>query len=121
MLNVYFGGTLYQDLSLKENCQVMHNQKGSRGYPCHRIQILPNSFLETIYHQEGFVNSYHHQAIKELAPIFCVAAKSQDGVIEAFENKEKQIYAVQFHPEMMFENDLKSLAVFTQFIEGIGK
>lgn len=121
MLNVYFGGTLYQDLSLKENCRVMHMQKGSRGYPCHSLQVEPDTFLSNIYQSGDMVNSYHHQAVKDLAQPFKLAATSSDGVVEAFENKDMHIYAVQFHPEMMIENDDKAKAIFVQFVEGIEK
>ena len=99
----------------------MHQQKGSRGYPCHSITVEPDTFLSSIYQSGDMVNSYHHQAVKDLAAPFKLAATSGDGVVEAFENQEMHIYAVQFHPEMMFENNEQSKAIFVQFIEGIGK
>ena len=121
MLNVYFGGTLYQDLSLKADCKIMHRQKGSRGFPCHRIDVRPDTFLSRIYQSGDLVNSYHHQAVKDLAKPFTLVATSDDGVVEAFENSEMHIYAVQFHPEMMIENDPKAKEIFVQFIERFEK
>lgn len=55
------------------------------------------------------INSLHHQAIKEVAKGFNVVAKSDDGIIEAIENKN--IIAVQWHPEYM--NDIKFFEYFT--------
>lgn len=119
ILNVYFGGTLYQDLSMKKDSYVMHRQLGSRGYGCHQITVAKNSFLVDIYHSGDLVNSYHHQAIKQLAPSFKTAALSLDGVVEAFENDAEKIYAVQFHPELMILHDAKARRLFQWFIERI--
>lgn len=119
MLNVYYGGTLYQDLGQEKTCTIMHNQLGSRGYGCHGIYLKENNFLSSIYQDGDLVNSYHHQAVKDLAPCFKEAAISQDGIIEAYQHISKPIYAVQFHPEVMVENDDKALKIFSQFVEGI--
>ncbi len=120
MLNVYYGGSLYQDLNQEKSCTVMHQQVGSRGYGCHAIEVKAQSFLSEIYQNGDLINSYHHQAVKDLATCFKVSALSQDGVIEAFEHIEQDIYAVQFHPEVMVENDEKALMVFKKFMERIG-
>ena len=98
----------------------MHQQVGSRGYGCHAIEVKAQSFLSEIYQNGDLINSYHHQAVKDLATCFKVSALSQDGVIEAFEHIEQDIYAVQFHPEVMVENDEKALMVFKKFMERIG-
>jgi putative glutamine amidotransferase len=47
------------------------------------------------------VNSYHHQAVKDLAPGFRITAKSPDGVVEAIECDSYPAIGVQFHPEKM--------------------
>jgi len=53
----------------------------------------------------GSVNSYHHQAVKQMAPGLIVSSRSDDGVAESVEWKEKQnrsfMLAVQWHPERM--------------------
>lgn len=118
-LNVYFGGTLYQDLSLKLDCTIMHRQTGSRGFGCHAIEVVANQFLGSIYQSGDLINSYHHQAVKDLGKGLVIAAISKDGVIEAFQHQTKPIYAVQFHPEVMVENDKKALQLFKQFVERI--
>ena len=86
VVNVYFGGTLYQDIKNHEN--VWHD-----------VLIDENSFVYDIYETNKLhVNSYHHQAIKDVAPGFRVVAKAEDGTIEAIE--KDNIYLVQWHPEM---------------------
>ena len=115
MLNVFFGGTLYQDLGLNPNFLLMHHQKGSRGYGSHWIDIKEGSFLHAIFGSKAFVNSYHHQAIKEVAPHFKVTAQSRDGVIEGIEHMTLPVWGVQFHPEMMFENDEGCRHLFEHF------
>lgn len=86
VINVCFGGTLYQDIA---------DHRGT----WHNVHLKKDSFVEKIYHSDTIrVNSWHHQAIKDLAPGFEVIATSDDGIIEAI--KYKNIYAVQWHPEM---------------------
>ena len=66
-----------------------------------------------------YVNSFHHQAIKDLGQNLIVDAKSEDGIIEAIhlDSSDQWIFAVQFHPEqnMRFNDDFKP--IFTEFIE----
>jgi Predicted glutamine amidotransferases len=119
ILNVYFGGSLYQDINYNDFVKIKHTQIGSRGYGSHFIDIYKDTFLESIYGKQGFVNSYHHQSVNQLASNFKVVAKSKDGIIEAIEHGTKPIYAVQFHPEIMVENDEFSLDIFKYFINEV--
>lgn len=104
-LNVIFGGTLYQNipnhyLTKKASINTMHT-----------IKIEKNSFLYKVYKSGSItVNSYHHQAIKDLAPDFSVSAISSDGYIEGIE--KGNIIGVQWHPEIM-----KDLNFFKKFID----
>ena len=61
------------------------------------------------------VNSYHHQAVKEPAPGIKITARSEDGLVEAFE--ADRIWAVQFHPEKaLAEGDETILPLFMAWI-----
>lgn len=86
IINVFFGGTLYQDIQ-------------NHRHTNHNVNITKDSFIYDIYKTNNLtVNSLHHQAIKDLAPNFEIIAQSDDGYIEAC--KYKNIYTVQWHPEM---------------------
>ena len=100
-LNVYFGGDLNQNIL---------NHKLTDG-SMHKIKIAPNSFLSEVYNQEEIqVNSYHRQAIRKLAPNFDIIAVSEDGIIEAIE--DRNIIGVQWHPEV-----LRDMKFFRKFVD----
>lgn len=108
MMNVFFGGTLHQDLpsDLGAAYTVEHRDLGKwEEVKCayrHPIAIEPGSRLSRVLGlRETTVNSAHHQAIKALAPGFRVAATAPDGVIEAIECDWYPAAAVQFHPETL--------------------
>lgn len=116
IINVAFGGTLYQDNRLASSLVNQHQQKERKDYPVHLIQVKENTFLYDIVGKEYYVNSFHHQSVKRLAEGFMIVAKSSDGIIEAIQHKEKNIWGVQFHPEMMHRRDEKMLDIFKAFI-----
>ena len=91
LLNVFFKGTLYQNLSTK-----IHPKQAT-----HTIYTTPHSFCETIYSSCHQVNSYHHQAIHLLGENLEICAVSEDNIIEAIKHTYLPIYAVQWHPELM--------------------
>ncbi len=96
-LNVYFGGTLIQDLP--EECGSNHSNGVS-----HPVFIKEDSIPGSIYGSALLTNSYHHQAIDRLADCFEPVAWSDAGgrrIVEAIEHKTLPIWAVQWHPERM--------------------
>jgi putative glutamine amidotransferase len=103
MLNVAFGGTLWQDLETQQPQSLAHVKKDLYERNVHAVEIMPNTHLASLYPktQSGVINSIHHQAIKQLAPGFVVEACSpEDGVIEAVRfDGPSYIAAVQWHPE----------------------
>ena len=63
------------------------------------------------------VNSFHHQALKQVAKGLKVVATAPDGIIEAVENEDGAfIIGVQFHPEMMFDKSTFARGIFKKFI-----
>lgn len=121
-LNVAFGGTLYQDLSQIEGCYVKHSQSAERHEGTHCAEIVEGTKLFLILGKQILVNSYHHQAIKDLAEGFVVSAKAKDGVIEAIEKTgEEFIVGVQWHPEMMASKDEKMLNIIKKLVEASSK
>ena len=102
VMNVAFGGTLYQDIPTQlPTYSIQHSQGAPGSLGTHSVTIDKNSVL---YKQVGkekiAVNSFHHQAVKDVAPGFKVTAVSKDGCIEAIEMvKNPKVWGVQFHPE----------------------
>ena len=97
LLNVAFGGSLWQDLPSEFPVKgVQHRNM------FHWISIDPQSRLaKVVGKKDVLVNSSHHQAVRKLAPGFRIVAKSADGVVEAIECDTYPAIGVQFHPEMM--------------------
>lgn len=123
VLNVAYGGTLYQDLSQIEGCGIKHFQTtAQRDALWHTVDLEPASALTRILGQtELRVNSYHHQALKTVAPGFNVAARAKDGVIEAVERPgDFFILGVQWHPEILAATNPAMLAIFQTFVHAAG-
>ncbi len=105
ILNVYFGGTLWQDLKTERSDQVVHRDAKEYDHIHHKIQFEKKSFLARLYkdEQDPHVNSVHHQGIKKLGKDLIIEAICpEDDTIEAFSHKSLQeqfILGVQWHPE----------------------
>ncbi|MDY0939665.1 gamma-glutamyl-gamma-aminobutyrate hydrolase family protein [Priestia megaterium] len=88
-----------------------------KSYP---IMIKEGTRLHGLYGNQALINSFHHQAIKDVAPSFEVSAWAKDGVIEAIEKqREKFVVGVQWHPEMMAKKHTSMLNLFKLFIEHV--
>lgn len=114
VLNIAAGGTIYQDLNTQLPGCLKHFQQAPGWAATHRIEIEKGSVLESILQvSEIRVNSYHHQAVRNLAPGFKISAKSSDGVVEAIEGApDLFILGLQCHPEEMWEKDSRLLKLF---------
>ena len=102
VMNVAFGGTLYQDIfSQIKTGVIKHRQQAPSWYGTHQVHLDENSVLAKILGKTAVTtNSFHHQAVKDVAPGFVVTGRTSDGVVEAMEMKgNPQVFSVQFHPE----------------------
>lgn len=121
IINVCFGGTLYQDLKYAGLDSDSHRQDFNACEYKHTINVEKNSLLSKLFpnNETLYVNSFHHQAVKDLAKNFVVEAKSSDDIIEAIRlNDENQwIFGVQFHPEKILRCKNDFLPIFTEYIE----
>ena len=97
IINVALGGDLIQDIPTAS----AHRWEESTGDKAHGVTAEKDSSLYPLYGESFVVNSAHHQAVKTPGEGLSVAAVSEDGVIEALENREKKIYCTQWHPERM--------------------
>lgn len=115
MINVYFGGTLYQDLPAQRG--VHHRDRNTGTETRHEISIVEGTPLSNICPERFTVNSYHHQAIKDLGQGLMPMAFSDDGIIEAVCHKDYPfIRAYQWHPERMIFESSQSRSIFGEFI-----
>ena len=113
LMNIAFGGTLWQDLPSEFPVKDVQHRN-----VYHRISIEPNSrFARVTGVTNALVNSYHHQAVKDLAPGFRIVAKSPDGVVEAIECDTYPAIGVQFHPEKMLCDEKD--AIFSAFFRNM--
>ena len=114
LLNVYKGGSLYQDLRESGFTQIEHDKpfEDARSH-VHDVTIESNSKLyEIIQENEIQVNSIHHQAINKIGQDLQITAKSSDGVIEGVEvTNGWNAVGVQWHPENMLE-DIVTIKLF---------
>ena len=126
ILNVFYGGSLIQDIptEYRGEPKVAHRYpKESEAKREHAIAIEPGSLLRQLLGTPRItVNTYHHQAVKDLAPGFTVTARSDDGLVEAIEAPgDTFILGVQFHPEKIRDGDPRFNALFARLIEQAAK
>lgn len=122
LINVSYGGTLYQDIKYAGLDSKSHRQsEESITKPFHSINIEKNSLLGKIFDNKEklMVNSYHHQAVKDLGKGLVIDAKADDGIIESihYDDKSQWILGVQFHPEQLSRNNEDFRAIFSEFIK----
>ena len=107
VLNVFFGGDLYQDMKTQQ--PSFHRHFGDiypRNYAWHGVTLEKDSKVCEAYGKtEMMVNSFHHQAVRKLGKGLKVTAVSDDGVIEGVELEgSRYVVGVQWHPEMMYDS-----------------
>ena len=99
LMNVYFGGTLHQDIL--DICGCDHNDWKHKATGNHRVTLCPGTKLAGIIGRKTIiVNSLHHQAVDKVAPALIASATAEDGINEAVEHPERKFcIGVQWHPE----------------------
>lgn len=119
LFNVVYGGTLYQDLPSQRPTNVEHHQAPPYDLPVHQVELLKNAPLYQLLKSDKlWVNSYHHQAIKVLSSSFQVMAYSEDGLIEGiYHPSQTFIWAIQWHPEFLYQKDIYSQKILKAFID----
>ncbi|MGO9325610.1 MAG: gamma-glutamyl-gamma-aminobutyrate hydrolase family protein [Terracidiphilus sp.] len=122
-LNVWRGGSLFQDLKTPVN-----HRPGRDVVEAHPVKIAEGSRLTAILAHAGEsdaqVNSSHHQAIREVGNDLRVTASSpNDGVVEAVEldSPDHFVLGVQWHPERTTTQSAFSRAIFSVFIDAADK
>lgn len=100
ILNVFFGGTLIQDIPSQINSPIKHEGDGN---PMHWVKCAKEKKLNEIVKTDRFVvNTTHHQAVDKLGRNLIIEAQSDDGVLEALSySGNSWVLAVQWHPERL--------------------
>lgn len=120
ILNIAVGGDMYQDIySQLDRDLLQHNQKAAGSHASHFVNVLKGSLLHRLTGVERLkVNSWHHQANRNVSDSFQVSGKANDGVIEAIESSAHSfVLGLQWHPEQLVAaNDTSSLKIYQGFI-----
>jgi gamma-glutamyl-gamma-aminobutyrate hydrolase PuuD len=128
LINVAFGGTLYQDIALQHPEAISHIDDSSFDRHHHEIQFEPGSRLAKLYagQDTAHVSSIHHQAVRTLARDVVVEAWSvPDRIPEALRVQGAgYVFGVQWHPEFHRAGDphlLDSSPLLEDFLEAVRK
>jgi gamma-glutamyl-gamma-aminobutyrate hydrolase PuuD len=135
ILNVALGGTLVQDVAVKPEWADHPSDRGWRAWkeversslegsdevpphPRHPITIEPGSRLHAALGVDEIeVDSFHHQALDEVASELTVVARAPDGVVEAVElDGDGYVLAVQWELQEEWRVDRRFLEPFAQFV-----
>ncbi len=117
VLNVALGGTLIEHLPDVVGEKVPQRLP-PRNPTIHPIAIEPDSRLAEIIGQTEVVGtSWHHQAVRRLAPGLRAVAYAPDGTIEAVEMPEHPwLIGVQWHPELTATEDSSQQRLFDALV-----
>jgi len=122
VMNVAFGGTLYQDIAAQVPEAIKHDYFPTAGFDrdhlAHEVSLAKGSRLLAVMEKSNIlVNSMHHQGIKQLASELVPAAVAPDGLVEAVErDADHFMVGVQWHPEMFEMTDPHTRHLFRAFI-----
>jgi putative glutamine amidotransferase len=147
-MNVALGGSLFQDIAAQHPDKQMlgHHQKAPAYSASHELELVCSSSLARILLGDDRaeygnadervvslpVNSFHHQAVKRVAPGFVAVAYAHDGVIEAIEPEATRLprcqygqphlftIGVQWHPERMYLHHKHAERLFQGFAAACG-
>ncbi|USS88215.1 gamma-glutamyl-gamma-aminobutyrate hydrolase family protein [Fructilactobacillus hinvesii] len=120
VINVTLGGSLHQDVNTDfPTSAIEHVEFQKPQAEIHELEVEPGSALAHAMGTHPQVNSIHHQALKDVAAPLHVTAKARDGVIEGAETNDASVVGVQWHPELMWEQDQRDEQLFLDFFSRI--
>lgn len=97
LINVYFGGTLIQNLP----AAGIYRHAFDEVDKIHAVWAVPGTCLEKIYGKQIYTNSAHHQSIGRLGHSLLRTQYCEDGIVEALCHETLPVTGVQWHPERM--------------------
>lgn len=112
------GASLIQDIPSEFETDMLHVLKGPPYSTEHFAKAVEGTLLASIIgSEEHIINSIHHQAVREVPRDFTISMYARDGMIEAMENIEAGVLALQFHPERLHEDEENFLKLFQWLVE----
>lgn len=128
LINVAFGGTLFQDIELQVAQSLNHRNWDIYDQNFHSVEFTPGTRLAQLYPgiKTAKVNTIHHQGLKNLGKGLKVEARCpEDGIIEAvrLDSAQDWVFAVQWHPEFHDPKDrslLDSNPILSDFLREVG-
>ena len=129
LINVAFGGSLYQDIPEERPGSANHSQKVRKDRTSHQVRVSPGTRLHSIMKGRkgrgifrSRVNSTHHQAVKDAGRGLVVSAVSPDGIIEGVESPAHAfMLGVQWHPELLYARQKEHGRIFSSFTRAAGR
>jgi putative glutamine amidotransferase len=122
VMNVALHGTLTLDVPTQFPTTIQHDRPygQARDFIAHEVTIEANTRLAEIIGKDQIpVNSFHHQAVREMAPGLKVNARSTDGLVEGLEMPGSRFFmGVQWHPECLQKHS-EQRALFQAFIQAV--
>jgi putative glutamine amidotransferase len=122
LINVAYGGTLIQDIT-KSHREVLHRSPDELGpgYLAHDVDVIAGTLFHEIVNEKRLaVNSFHHQAVKQLGLNLIPNAISADGLIEGFESNDGRVLSLQCHPEDLTDHEW-SRGLFVWLVQTAGE
>ena len=95
-INVYFGGSLFQD--------IPGHRLEDR---LHRVDCVAHTAFARFFNESMMVNSSHHQAVKKLGEGLEIFATAEDGTVEGINHINNKILGVQWHPEKSLDDTME--------------
>lgn len=120
VMNVTLHGSLYVNVPTQFNSKLDHNTPYDQGRDliAHEVTIEADTRLSAIVGKSNLpVNSFHHQAVKEIAPGLKINARASDGLVEGLEIPNHRFFlGVQWHPECIQAHP-EQQAIFKAFVQ----
>jgi putative glutamine amidotransferase len=120
VINIAFGGRLYEDIHVHLSDAEQHSRLGEHAYERFQAVTLEEGcpVATALGATELMVNSIHHQAVSNVAPGFRVVGRASDGIIESIEVVDDPwpLWAVQWHPEFLSVRDDRDLPLFATLL-----
>jgi len=122
LLNVLRGGSMYQDIAEEHSRHIIHRFPQETEFDCwHYVDLTPDTQLADIYGcSRLYVNSIHHQGIKQVPSELVVSATAEDGIVEGLEDTRcRFLVAVQWHPEKIWREHPIHLRPFQALLRAV--